>query len=400
MGDGYEQSLDYIDQVVPISTVHKIPSGTKVGSWTVPQAWSVKEAWIATPDGEKIINFDKSPHCLWQYSTSTDEVISHSELMERLAVGQGNNIPLVVTYYKKRWGFSISEEQKKLFTDREYRVYVDVGFHNSDLNIGEITIPGSSPKEVVIDAVLSCCSLANNISGVVAAVYVAKLLMEYSNLNYTYRILFTPETIGPIALHHTGVVESSKVVGGFNLINLADNANIQYKSSRYSTLVDQAIAYELERRSDDFQLKEYDVRTGTCGNEKAYNSLGIEIPLGALRRSELCSYPEYDTSGDNMNYISQQQFYKSLDLLEGIIDSIESNLLYKHEFEGEPFLTGYGLFPKIESDRDRIPYDYLMGFTDGKNTLIDLANRSGLDLEDFKEPVRLMMEKDLLSVVQ
>ncbi|MCX6165438.1 MAG: hypothetical protein NTU73_11380, partial [Ignavibacteriae bacterium] len=61
--------------------------------------------------------------------------------------------------------------------------------------------------------------------------------------------------------------------------------------------------------------------------------------------------------------------------------------------------TGYGLFPKIESDRDRIPYDYLMGFSDGQLTLVEIAEKAGIPVCDFDEPLNQMLEKGLLRKV-
>ena len=175
---------------------------------------------------------------------------------------------------------------------------------------------------------------------------------------------------------------------------------MQYKWSRKGTSVDQAVEYTLGLNYPKARVCAYDVMTGTCGNEKAYNSLGINVPIGALRRSELCSYPEYDTSEDNFEFISKESFFTAMDLLHQMIFNIETNLVYEHTFQGEPFLTGYGLFPKIEKDVDRIPYDYLMGFTDGAKTLIDIAMKSKQPLSSFHEPVRLMKEKGLIKIKQ
>ena len=69
---------------------------------------------------------------------------------------------------------------------------------------------------------------------------------------------------------------------------------------------------------------------------------------------------------------------------------------YKHKFEGEPFLTGYGLYPKIKKDTDRIPYDYLMAYTDGYLSLIDIADKAGIPITYFDQAVSEMLYKDLI----
>lgn len=399
LGKGFKDSLDEISKIVPLTTIHEIETGQLSGSWKIPDEWIIKQAWIADLDGNKIIDFEEEQFHIWQYSISTNEIITHDELIKKLTIGEDDCIPLVVTYYSKRWGFSISANQFKKLNKDQYRVYIDSEFKSGKLQIGEIFLKGKSSKEILIDSVLSCNSLANNLSGVMGAVFLAKLISQAHNHFYSYRILFTPETIGPISLFYHFPALFRNVEGGFNLINLADKHELSYKLSRKATLIDETVEFTLKQINIDSIIFKYDVMTGTCGNEKAYNSLGIEVPIGALRRSILCSYPEYDTSKDDFDFIDKNKFFESLDFLSLLFQNIELNLYYKHTFIGEPFLTGYGLFPKIEKDSDRIPYDYLMGFTTGENSLLKIVDLSNQPLESFIEPLKLMLEKELLKEI-
>ena len=139
--------------------------------------------------------------------------------------------------------------------------------------------------------------------------------------------------------------------------------------------------------------------TGTCGNEKAYNSLGIEIPIGSFSRNPLGSYPEYDTDQDNLDIVDKDTMFESLKICWGAIQTLERSKVLMHKFEGEPFLTGYGLYPNIKNDSDRIPYDYLMGFSDGSLDLLDIAEKAGIPITDFDDAVNLMLDKDLINVI-
>ena len=129
------------------------------------------------------------------------------------------------------------------------------------------------------------------------------------------------------------------------------------------------------------------------------NSLGLKIPIGSLHRSPLGSYPEYDTDQDNLGLIDEDTMFESLRVCWGAIQTLERSKLYKHKFEGEPFLTGYGLYPKIKKDIDRIPYDYLMGFTDGDMSLIDIAEKAGISITDFDQAVYQMLDKGLIEAL-
>jgi aminopeptidase-like protein/methionyl-tRNA formyltransferase/RimJ/RimL family protein N-acetyltransferase len=397
LGEGFKQSLEIIKDHLPITTL-EFASGSKCGSWTIPKEWIISDAYIADPEGNKIVDFHENSFCIWQYSQPFSGQVSKAELLEHCTIVSSDAIPLSVTFYEERWGFNISKTIADKLVEGKYKVMVKTELKDGVMRLGELYIPGKRKKEILVDSVLSCSSLANNLSGPVLATMLGELLQKQTKLEYSYRILFTPETIGPIALHYLREDFAKDVVGGFNLINLADDNYFRYKQSRSGdTIVDKAMAHALLHSGKDFEVKKYDVMTGECGNEKAYNSLGIEIPVGTLQRSPLGSYPEYDTSQDNLLFVNKGKIFESLQLLWGAIQAIERSVKYEHTFEGEPFLTGYGLFPKIESDEDRIPYDYLMGFANGELTLVDIADKSGLPVTSFDEPVELMKEKGLIK---
>ena len=66
------------------------------------------------------------------------------------------------------------------------------------MNYGQILIPGRSKKEILISTYICHPNLANdNLSGVVLTTILAYYLSN-KNLNYTYRIIFIPETIQQI----------------------------------------------------------------------------------------------------------------------------------------------------------------------------------------------------------
>ena len=183
MGRGYEESLSLIGKICPIEKL-SFPSGAKIESWTIPKQWRVNSATIESLDGKVVIDYSNNPMHLWQYSVSVDMEISRGDLEGFLTVSPGGykSIPHVVTYYKKRWGFSLSQKQKEGLTEDRYRVKIDTEFINGELSIGQILIPGRSKKEIIIDAVLSCPALGNNLSGAVVATYLAQQLLKKESL--------------------------------------------------------------------------------------------------------------------------------------------------------------------------------------------------------------------------
>ena len=194
LGAGFSRSLGIIKGIIPISVL-KFPSGKKCGSWTIPQEWTVRDAYISALDGKKIIDFKKNSFHVWQYSIPFSGVVSREELLKHVltAPSASDAVPLGITYYNKNWGFSMSEKQLKALKSPSYRVCIDSEFKDGDLEIGELYIKGETSSEIVIDAVLSSPSLANNLSGVVAAVFLADMIAHLENRKFSYRILFTPE---------------------------------------------------------------------------------------------------------------------------------------------------------------------------------------------------------------
>ncbi len=398
LGEEYEESLKIIQKIIPIEKI-SFPSGTSVGSWKIPKKWEAREARIETIDGEILIDFKNNPLHLWQYSISVDKIISRNDLEKHLSskLTIPNAIPLNVAFYSNTWGFSLTQNQKNKLTGENYRVFIDSNFTNSHLMIGQFFLPGLSKKEILIDSVLSCPSLGNNISGPVVASFLARKLMKKKNRFYSYRFVFTPETIGPLTLHHLVNNFAENIIGGYTLVNLADSGSFNYKKSRLNTSeTDKAIEHSLMWSGEKYHVREYDVVSGTCGNEKVYNSLGFEVPIGSFNRSTLGSYPEYDTSEDNLDFISKDKLFDSLKILNGTIEILERNRNYKHTFDGEPFLSGYGIFQKISKNTDRLPYDYLMAFTDGRSDLIEIANKAGICISDFDEAVKTMKQAGLI----
>jgi hypothetical protein len=71
-------------------------------------------------------------------------------------------------------------------------------------------------------------------------------------------------------------------------------------------------------------INNYSVVSGRSGNEKAYNSLGLEYPVGSLTRSLAGRYKEYDTDKDNLEFINKNKFLESYNLLIDLFYVLEN----------------------------------------------------------------------------
>ena len=113
---------------------------------------------------------------------------------------QPNAIPYITSYYKKRWGFCLSQSDLNNLENGTYKIVVDTSLFEGVLNYGELLIKGKSNKEIFLSTYICHPSMANNeISGPTVLTFLSKWLQEVLTLEYSYRIIFVPETIGSIA---------------------------------------------------------------------------------------------------------------------------------------------------------------------------------------------------------
>ena len=135
-GRGTLESLRIISKNFKNFRIKSIRSGKKVFDWTVPPEWNVKEAFILDKNGEKIVDFKKNNLHLVGYSSNVNLSLSKNELLKRLhsLKRYPNAIPYMTSYYKKYWGFCVSENFKKKIsknynTSDKFKVFINSRFN-------------------------------------------------------------------------------------------------------------------------------------------------------------------------------------------------------------------------------------------------------------------------------
>ena len=109
---------------------------------------------------------------------------------------------------------------------------IDSTLEPGQLTYAELRLPGSSDEEVLISTYVCHPSLANdNLSGIAVATMLAKQLQQRS-LRYSYRILFAPGTIGPLAWLHNNRDTLDRVKHGLSVSCIGDAGGLTYKRSR------------------------------------------------------------------------------------------------------------------------------------------------------------------------
>ena len=146
--------------------------------------------------------------------------ISFKDLQKHLYFDKKNpnGIPYVTSYYKKNWGFCLAYNDFIKLSDGDYHVNIKSKFKKGAILIGESFIKGRTKREILLSSYLCHPSLANNeLSGPIVLAYLYQNLKKL-NLNYTYRFIINPETIGSLCYLSSNFQNlKDNVVGGIVL---------------------------------------------------------------------------------------------------------------------------------------------------------------------------------------
>lgn len=406
-GNGVRETLRVLQSSCSAMTLHEVPSGTQAFDWTVPKEWNIRDAWIKNSKGEKILDFAKSNLHVMGYSLPVNKDVSLEELLPLIHTqpDQPDAIPYVTSYYKERYGFCMSQEQKDALQEDTYHIYIDSELKDGSLTYGEILIPSTegNKDEIFLSTYVCHPSMANNeLSGPAVTVYLAKWLLEKTHRRYNYRIIFIPETIGAITYLSQHLPEMKKNIrAGFNISCVGDDRTYSYVASRYgNTLADKVAKNVLSFRYPEYKRYSF-LQRGS--DERQYNAPGVDLPVCAVCRSKYAEYPEYHTSKDNMGLISPTGLQGAYEVYRDMIEALEYNHKYKIQCLGEPQLGKRGLYPTISqkgsSGAVRVMSNFI-AYADGMNDLMDISNIIKVPVQNLFSVIDKLWEVGLLSVVE
>lgn len=386
-GEGVRKTLNILKREIPELEIKAVKSGTEVFDWIVPKEWKITDAFVETLDGKRVIDFKKNNLHLMGYSIPVDANVTREDLFEHLYTvdEQPTAVPYVTSYYEERWGFCCSKNEKDRLTEEYYHVKIESELFNGVLNYGEVILPGRESKEVMFSTYICHPSMANNeISGPVVLTNLINKINKIKNRRYTYRFIFTPETIGVITYlsKHLNYLKEN-VVAGFNVTCVGDSIDYSYISSPYgNNLADKALKNILRFHAPNYKTYSF-LERGS--DERQYCSPLVNLPFCCFCRSKYGVYPEYHTSLDDLDFISEEGLQSSLDVLCKLVNAFEYNYKYSINICCEPQLGKRGLYPTISrkgSHYDEVkPTTNFIAYADGTNDLFDISNIIGIPME-------------------
>ena len=404
-GRGNRKTLSDIKKIIKNLKIKEYKSGQKVFDWKIPSEWNVNEAYVKL-ENKKIINFKNNNLHLISYSTNVNKYVNKKELLKHIHVHKKSSsaIPYKTSYYKKYWGFCISKDQKKKIKGNKFHVKIDSNFKkNGSLTIGELYIRGKSPYEILLSANICHPSLANNeLSGPTILTYISKYLEAKKN-NYSYRILFIPETIGSITYLSKNLENLKKrIIAGFHLTCIGDKGNFSMIETKNANSYSDKVAKEVIKKFRKSKIYKFT----ECGSdERQYNYPGIDLPIVTLMRSRFGTFKEYHSSKDNLQFINPRSLEESYNFVKNIIRKIEKNYNYDYRLfaktKCEPFLSKRNIFRSLAGNKlthsEKILFNVLY-YADGRR-ISDLKQVLKCNYDVLVKNIELLNKHKLIKKV-
>jgi aminopeptidase-like protein len=213
--------------------------------------------------------------------------------------------------------------------------------------------------------------------------------------------LFIPGTIGAITWLARNREKLAQIRNGLVLTGIGNESAFHYKKSRRGDAeIDRAMAQVLRDSGASFEVLEF---SPYGYDERQYCSPGFNLPVGCLMRSVWGTFPEYHTSADNLEFIKPQRLAESLQICASAVDLLENNRRYRNLSPyGEPQLGKRGLYRSTGGKAIEAEINarlWVLNFSDGEHTLLDIAERSGLTFRMISEAADLLQECGLLAPI-
>lgn len=383
-GPGVRATLARLGERFPLQLT-EVPTGTQVFDWTIPREWSIEDAYLEHESGCRFAEFSRCNLHVLGYSVPVDQTMPLAELQPRLhsLPAHPDWVPFRSSYYREDWGFCLSDNARRALPEGNYRAVIRSRLSDGALTLGEFVHRGRGAGEVLIFAHTCHPSLCNdNLSGIAVASQVAQAL-QGRETRYTYRILFAPATIGSIAWMALNESHLPDIHHGLVLAMLGDGGPMHYQCTKPgNAAIDRSARHVLRTHHPDARVLDF---SPWGFDERQFNTPGIGLPVGRLTRALSGHYLPEHTSADSLDKISGAALGEAWLAVLRILELLESNGRWLNlSPKGEPRLGQRGLYRQMGGHYDSVPERHLgllwlLQLSDGQHSLLDIAERSGLD---------------------
>jgi len=191
------------------------------------------------------------------------------------------------------------------------------------------------------------------------------------------------------------------IEAGFNITCVGDDRCYSFLPSRMgNTLADKVALNILKFKHPDF-LKYSFLDRGS--DERQYCAPGVDLPVVSIMRSKYGTYPEYHTSLDNLDLISEEGLQGAYDILRECLQVLEDNKIYKVCCLGEPQLGKRDLYPttsiKNSVDKVRKMMNFI-AYADGEHDVIDISEKINVPVWELVFIIQDLEKANLLAGIE
>ena len=242
--------------------------------------------------------------------------------------------------------------------------------------------------------------MANNeLSGSIVSMGLIDNFKKFKNLKKSIRFIFIPETIGSITYINKNWHSLKKnLIGGYNLSCIGDDREYSCMYSKYgNTQADKALKKAFNVLKINFKTYSF-LKRGS--DERQYNSPGVDLPIASVFRTKYGEYPEYHTSLDDFNVVTQKGVNGGYQVVKKAINILLNKIIPISTILCEPQMNKKGLY-SVLGKKDKLNYIDLKNFiqyADGKNDLEAISKYIKLNIKMTKTICKILVKHKLIRI--
>jgi len=408
---------------------------SEVNKWLRPPFWSCLIAELVDETGKVIASRSLHNLAVYTYSPVVDKTVTLKELQKHLLSDPNRPDAICFHFHNQyrhwnpEWGFSIPHKVREKLSDSiNYHVKIDSEFdQNHEMTQSDYHHQGESDDTYLFVGHFDHPSQVNDgLAGCIVGYEIIRRL-QGRKTRFSYRAFASVEIVGSVYyLDALGEETSNFCESLFLGVPGIDSPLVYQKSFQGNSLIDRIASFMMSF----YNLEEsniYGHREFMGNDENIFDSVGYEIATGTLMR---WPHPHYHTHLDSIEITKEDQLEEMISFVLGIVDVIENNYFLSANYKGTPsmshpeidlYLSGDSIsgmnvsssinLNKFESKIPKHELLYLernphllnkfmqniVRLSDGKHTILDIAEFSHIPFGVAFKYATLMKEKKLIS---
>ena len=404
----YYKTIDYLCNILPFK-IHSYTPDQEHNGWVIPPKWDFNEGKIIK-DGNVIYDAADHPLKLIALSLPFEGVMARDELKKHLHYDARykDAIPYhfrqLYRSWERDWGFCVPKSFYDSLEPGEYEVIIRTKEAEGELKVLEYTHEGKLDYTILLAAHLDHPGMANDdLSGCAVGVEVMRRLKN-KKTKFSYSLLLHQEIIG--AEYYLAHNRDNSILEGLFLEMLGTDTQPGLQSAPWGMT---NIELFLKQAMNDAEIEYRHESYGDIVVNGEYIFAGYDIPVSSFSRYP---YPEYHTSRDNPDIISEKSLEESVNLIMDAIDRLENDPLIIKNYEGNICVSnpdydlyvdpGQPAFGSVNYDTEINKMRKLMELMPSIKYPIScglLSELFSIDTVLFEEYIKRWDEKGLLELV-